>query len=81
MRITRAQLRNIIRETLETLDNPRVTFRAGDVVEVRNSDSGLWQVIGIEGSYARLVSIGSLLDGPAEMRAPLARLIKSNSNA
>ena len=81
MRITRLQLRSIIREALETTDDPSVTFRPGDVVEVRGSDSGLWQVVGIEGSRARLRMIGSMLDGDAETHAPLNRLMKSNSNA
>lgn len=81
MRVTRAQLRNIIREALETLDDPSVTFRPGDVVEVRGSDSGLWQVVAIEGTQARLKMIGSMLDGDAETRTPLNRLVKSNSNA
>lgn len=81
MRITRQQLRNIIREALETLANPDITFRIGDVVDVSGSDIGLCQIIGIEGAYARVKTIGSMLDGPVETLVPLSRLIRSNDNA
>lgn len=81
MRITRRQLRQIIREALETSANPDVTFRPGDVVDAMGADSGLWQVIGIEGEYARVRSIGSMLDGSVETKIPLNRLIRSNDNA
>lgn len=81
MRVTRRQLRQIILEALETMANPDITFRPGDVVDVMGSDSGLWQVVGIEGEYARVRSIGSMLDGPVETRIPLNRLVRSNDNA
>lgn len=81
MRITRSQLRQIIQEALETLEDPSVTFRPGDVVEIRRPGSGLWQVIAIDGAFARLRAIGSMLDAPSETSAPLDRLVKSNKNA
>lgn len=81
MRVTRRQLRQIIREVLETTANPDVTFRPGDVVDAMGSDSGLWQVVVIEGEYARVRSVGSMLDGPVETRIPLNRLVRSNDNA
>ena len=81
MRITRRQLRQIIFEALETVANPDVTFRPGDIVDALGSDSGLWQITGIEGEYARVKSIGSMLDGSVEKRILLSRLIRSNDNA
>lgn len=81
MRITRTQLIRIIREALETMDNPDITFRVGDVVESQDTDSGLWQIVAIEGTYARLKRIGSVLDGPVEDRKPLNRLVRSNKSA
>ena len=81
MRVTRLQLRQIIREALETAANPDVTFRPGDVVDAIGSDSGLWQVMGVEGEYARVRSVGSMLDGQVETRILLSRLVRSNDNA
>lgn len=81
MRITRSQLRQIIQEALETLEDSSVTFHPGDIVEIRRSGSGLWQIIAIDGASARLRAIGSMLDTPSEMSAPLDRLMKSNKNA
>lgn len=81
MRITRRQLRQIIIEALETTANPDVVFRPGDVVDTMGSDSGLWQITGIEGDYARVRSVGSMLDGSVETRIHLSRLIRSNDNA
>ena len=81
MRITRSQLRQIIQEALETLEDPSVTFRPGDIVEIRRSGSGLWQIIAIDGALARLRAIGSMLDAPSVMSAPLNRLMKSNKSA
>ena len=81
MRVTRLQLRQIIREVLETAANSDVTFRPGDVVDAIGLDSGLWQVLGIEGEYASVRSVGSMLDGQVETRLPLSRLVRSNYNA
>jgi hypothetical protein len=85
MRITERRLRQIIREAIETMADPDVTFEVGDVVEEMGTDSGLWQIVAIEqgrkGPWAELHMVGGMLDRPVIARAPLERLVKSNESA
>ena len=85
MRVTLGQLRQVIRETLETMADPDVTFEVGDIVEEMGTDSGLWQIVAIEqgrkGPWAELHMVGGMLDRPVVARVPLERLAKSNESA